>query len=146
MGDGIQEGESVIPGSLIIAGCRTVTEPQFEALVVPYLDTLQRPSLVISGGNKVWNPVTREIVSGADYWGEKWARARGIPVRQILPKFTTLGKKAGPIRNSEMAQIGEALVAIWDGHSRGTGDIIRKMQALRRRLRIIPFKPEPVVG
>lgn len=42
------------------------------------------------------------------------------------------GKPAGPLRNEEMANYGDALLAIWDGDSPGTEDMIDK--ALSRNL------------
>lgn len=36
------------------------------------------------------------------------------------------GKAAGPIRNSEMAEYADILIAIWDGESGGTEDMIEK--------------------
>ena len=34
------------------------------------------------------------------------------------------GKAAGPIRNAEMAEVADALIAFWDGQSRGTANMI----------------------
>lgn len=44
------------------------------------------------------------------------------------------GKKAGPIRNKKMANYAEALLAIWDGKSCGTKNMIQ--QAKENNLRI----------
>jgi hypothetical protein len=72
-------------------------------------------------------PVT-EVVSGhsgnVDFAGEEWALLRSIPVK-IFPADWSLGRKAGPIRNRQMAEYADALVAVWDGKSRGTLDMIR---------------------
>lgn len=73
-----------------------------------------------------------EVVSGGargvDSLGEAWAKAQGIPVKRFLPDWKTYGKAAGPIRNSDMVAYAEAVIAIWDGVSPGTGDTIRKAQ------------------
>ena len=34
------------------------------------------------------------------------------------------GRAAGPIRNEEMAEVSDALIAFWDGKSRGTKSMI----------------------
>ena len=39
--------------------------------------------------------------------------------------WNTLGRKAGHVRNIEMAKNADALVACWDGVSRGTEDMIK---------------------
>lgn len=44
------------------------------------------------------------------------------------------GRAAGPIRNQQMAERADALVAVWDGASRGTGDMLRRALAMRRDL------------
>jgi hypothetical protein len=38
--------------------------------------------------------------------------------------WKTHGKAAGPIRNRQMAKNAEALIALWDGNSRGTKNMI----------------------
>jgi hypothetical protein len=57
---------------------------------------------------------------GADILGSCWARANDIPVRSMPADWATHGKKAGYIRNSEMADIGDVLILFWDGISKGS--------------------------
>lgn len=64
---------------------------------------------VIEGGAK-----------GVDTIAGEWARKKGIPVTVIKPQWNIHGLAAGPIRNQEMVKLGEAVIAIWDGKSRGT--------------------------
>lgn len=83
-----------------------------------------------------------EVVSGmeptgVDAAGVRWAEANGIPVARFPPgweKFTRRGdghggNPAGMARNEDMAAYGDFLVAIWDGKSPGTRDMIRRMRA-----------------
>ena len=72
-----------------------------------------RISLVVSG-----------TASGADQYGEIWARACGLSVDRYPADWTKHGKAAGPIRNRLMAENADALVAVWDGKSRGTRNMI----------------------
>ena len=71
-----------------------------------------------------------EVVSGGargvDTLGELYALERGIPLRQFKAAWDILGKGAGYMRNAEMAAYGEALIALWDGQSKGTGHMIEK--------------------
>jgi len=71
------------------------------------------PSVVISG-----------TARGADTFGERWAGENDVPVERFPADWNTHGKSAGYIRNSEMAQKAEALVALWDGSSKGTMHMI----------------------
>lgn len=77
-----------------------------------------------------------EVVSGCapgvDELGQLWASERGIPVKRFPADWNQHGKAAGPIRNEQMANYADALIAIWDGKSRGTGDMIKR--AKRRGL------------
>jgi hypothetical protein len=69
-----------------------------------------------------------EIVSGtaagADKMGEHYAVVYSHDIKQFPADWTKFGKRAGYIRNEEMAQYADALVALWDGKSRGTKHMI----------------------
>lgn len=68
-----------------------------------------------------------EIVSGAakgaDALGEQYAQERGWPVKRF-PADWDLGKRAGPLRNSEMVAYATHLVAFPGG--KGTADCIKQ--------------------
>lgn len=70
---------------------------------------------VISGG-----------ASGVDTLGEIFAKKHGIPVERYPADWDRYGKRAGHVRNEYMATRtkAEALVAVWDGKSRGTKDMV----------------------
>lgn len=69
-----------------------------------------------------------EVVSGTargvDRVGELWGRQNKIPVAQFPADWNRYGKKAGYLRNVEMAEYADALIALWDGTSRGTKHMI----------------------
>ena len=69
-----------------------------------------------------------EIVSGtargADKLGERYARERGYDIKQFPAIWDKFGKSAGYIRNDEMAQYSDMLIAFWDGTSKGTKHMI----------------------
>lgn len=72
-----------------------------------------------------------ELVSGGargvDRLGERWAAEHGVPIKRFTPDWNGPFKKAaGHIRNTEMADYAEALIAIWDEKSRGTKDMLEK--------------------
>ena len=75
-----------------------------------------------------------EIVSGtargADSLGEKFAVKEGFVVKRFPADWNTYGKRAGYLRNEQMAKYAVSdgcygvLVAFWDGKSRGTKHMI----------------------
>lgn len=63
---------------------------------------------------------------GVDRLGAKWADKHHIPVKHFPADWDKHGKAAGPIRNDQMAKYASALIAVWDGVSSGTEDMIEK--------------------
>jgi len=63
---------------------------------------------------------------GVDKKGEEWALKKEIPVSHFPAYWEQFGYRAGPLRNQEMSEYADALIAIWDGTSTGTKDMIKK--------------------
>ena len=61
---------------------------------------------------------------GADSLGSSWAMERDIPVKLFIPDWEGLGKRAGFVRNAEMGDYADMLVAFWDNKSKGTKNMI----------------------
>jgi len=61
---------------------------------------------------------------GADSLGEQYARERGYTVERFPVDWQQYGKAAGPIRNRQMTDNADALIAFWDGQSKGTQNMI----------------------
>ena len=61
---------------------------------------------------------------GADSLGEKYAAEYKLQCELHPADWEQHGKAAGPIRNAEMAEVSDALIAFWDGQSRGTKSMI----------------------
>lgn len=64
--------------------------------------------------------------AGADALGERYALEHGIDMELYPAEWTKYGRMAGAIRNDEMASSSGALIAFWDGKSRGTKIMIEK--------------------
>lgn len=75
-----------------------------------------------------------EVVSGTargvDRLGEWWAEEHHIPLIQFPPNWESYGKGAGMVRNKEMAYYADALIAVWDGKSKGTKHMVDVMISL----------------
>lgn len=82
-----------------------------------------------------------EIVSGGapgtDYYGIQYAKKRQLRYTVFPAKWDKYSKKAGPIRNTEMSKYADALIAFWNGESKGTADMIRKARAKGLEVRVI---------
>lgn len=61
---------------------------------------------------------------GADTLGEQYAKENGYTVSYYPADWEQYGKRAGYLRNEQMAQNSDALVAFWNGKSRGTKHMI----------------------
>lgn len=95
----------------IIAGSRTITN---------YEDVLNATSLI------GWD--ISEIVSGGargvDKFGERYADYYSLPIKRFPADWDKYGKRAGVIRNNDMAEYADALIAVWDLKSKGTKHMI----------------------
>lgn len=87
--------------------------------------------------------VPDEIVSGtakgADRLGEKYAAELGIPIKRFPADWNKYGKKAGHLRNIEMAEYGDMLVAFWDGESKGTEQMIKYAKSIGLKVKVVTF-------
>lgn len=85
----------------IIAGSRTITDRR---LVFDILRELDFITEVVCG-----------CARGIDTLGSQWAKTQDLPVKHFPADWKKFGKSAGPIRNKQMAEYGEALVLIHKG-------------------------------
>jgi hypothetical protein len=111
-------------GRLIIAGTRTV--PETDEFVQLVDETVTK----VFGGILV-TEVVSGCARGGDRVGEMWAERHGIPIKRFPADWNTYGRAAGPRRNNEMADYvfpGGALIAIYDGKSPGTRNMIANMR------------------
>jgi hypothetical protein len=60
------------------------------------------------------------VAKGADLLGEDYAKLRNYAIKQFPADWDKFGKGAGFKRNTEMAKYANALIAFWDGTSKGT--------------------------
>ena len=77
---------------------------------------------------------------GADRLGERYAAERGYRIERFPADWDRNGIAAGPIRNSQMAAHADALVAFWDGKSRGTRDMIERAEKHNLPIRVVRFQ------
>ena len=91
-----------------------------------------KQSVVVQRAIKQSNFHITEVFSGnargVDTLGERWAEDNRIPIKYFPADWKAHQKSAGPIRNQAMANEADALIAVWDGDSRGTADMIHRAE------------------
>lgn len=84
-----------------------------------------------------------EVVSGtargADQLGERYADESGLPIKRFPADWNKYGKGAGYKRNAEMAMYAEALIAFWDGESKGAKHMIDLAKKNNLKIRVVIF-------
>jgi hypothetical protein len=84
-----------------------------------------------------------EIVSGtargADRLGERYAVAKGFAIKRFPADWEKYGKRAGYLRNEQMAQYATHAVIFWDGNSRGTASMIELCKRYGLNYRVVRF-------
>ena len=104
---------------VIIAGCRTYDDYDSLKAYADYkLSRIEDDIEIISGGAR-----------GADALGERYAKEKGYSIKRFPAEWERYGRSAGPRRNEAMAKYADALLAYWDGESRGTKNMIELAKA-----------------
>ncbi len=96
-----------------VVGSRNFTDYQIGRSIL--LEIIQPEDIIISGGAK-----------GADTIAEHFAKEFENEIIIHKPDWDKYGKSAGMIRNGQIIEDCDYVVAFWDGKSRGTADTIRK--------------------
>lgn len=104
----------------IIAGSRTVDKhsDKYNILVNAIKESGFEITEVITG-----------MANGPDKLGLLWAIENNIPFKKFPAQWGVYGKKAGFLRNIQMLQYADALIAIWDKKSKGTKHTIDSAKA-----------------
>jgi hypothetical protein len=106
---------------LIIAGGRNITD---YALVLQGMqESGFSPTEIVSG-----------MALGVDTLAIQYAQENNLPLAEFHADWSKFGRSAGPRRNRQMAEYADALLAIWDGESRGTKNMIE--EATKRNLQV----------
>lgn len=101
---------------LLVTGSRTIQSAHAIEFVNTVLDKLHAssPVTVLISGN----------AQGIDRIAEEWADARKIPIETFIPAWHIYGRGAGVVRNAEMIETADKVIAFWNGTSKGTRNAI----------------------
>ncbi len=111
---------------VVVIGSRSITEADLE----PYIpaDT----EMIISGGAK-----------GVDALARMYAEKKRIPYMEVRPDYQRYnGKKAPLIRNREIVDRADLVVALWDGVSGGTAYTIQYTKKVGKRLLLVQINDD----
>lgn len=112
----------------IIAGSRTAK----------YTDVLA--ALAACSFTEEISEVVCGMARGSDFHSRVWAGLHRIPIKEFPADRGKQGRAAGPIRNRQMADHADALIAVWDGQSPGTRHMIE--EAKRKGLQVYVYQFE----
>jgi len=115
---------------VVIAGTRTFDN--YELLKQEcdkILSETQEEIEIVSGGAR-----------GADALGERYAKENEYKLTIFPANWDRFGKRAGYLRNEEMADYADAVIAFWDERSRGTYNMIELAARKSLKLRVIRYK------
>lgn len=96
--------------------------------------------------NKLFGKIKNAVIfsgnaaSGADRLGEKYAAMNGRSIRRFPADWLKHGKKAGILRNIRMLEqvgLNGAVIAFWDGKSRGTKHMILIARKAGMKVKVI---------
>ena len=76
---------------------------------------------------------------GADQLGERYAKEKGYKIRYFPADWDGDGRSAGFIRNAKMVENADALVAFWDGKSKGTEHMIKTANEKKLDVRVVRY-------
>jgi len=79
---------------------------------------------VIEDSEFVITKVVSGTARGVDRLGEEYAYNNNVPIKRFKPDWKTQGKRAGILRNIDMGNYADALIALWDGKSKGTKHMV----------------------
>ena len=77
---------------------------------------------------------------GVDTLAERYAKEIGVPVKIYWPDWTNYGKAAGPIRNKQIIEGADCVIAFWDEKSPGTRSSLKIAEDLGKPLTIFVYR------
>ena len=83
-------------------------------------------SEIVSGGAK-----------GVDSSAAEFARANAIKLTLFIPEYQKYGRSAPIIRNKQIVDYADKVIAFWNGESKGTLSVIRYCEKIKKPCSVI---------
>ena len=112
---------------VIVAGSRDITDVQFvhDQLDNYFHDRLQDIEIVTG------------MARGPDRIAYGYANKHDLPKYEFYPDWNRHGNRAGFLRNVQMADFADELIAFWDGRSKGTRHMIQQAERSGLKVEIV---------
>ena len=96
--------------------------------------------LLAEGSLKNYNvSIVSGMARGADALGTRFAKNHNVKLYEFPANWEAYGKRAGFLRNAQMAEFADGLLAFWDGKSKGTAHMIKTMEAQGKPVRVVNY-------
>ena len=79
------------------------------------------------------------MAKGADWLAYEWAIANHCKVYKYYADWNTYGKRAGYLRNEDMAKVSHGLLAFHDGVSKGTKHMIQTARNMNLYVKVVRY-------
>jgi len=77
---------------------------------------------------------------GSDNMAEKFAQESNINIKIIEPDWKQYGKGSAIIRNRQIVQLSDVVIAFWNNESKGTLSVINFAKKMKKNLFVINVK------
>lgn len=102
---------------VLICGSRSITDLSIGRYINP-----KEVGQVVHGG-----------ATGVDALAEQWAKNNNIESVIFSPNYEVYGKRASLVRDKEMVEYADFVIAFWDGQSHGTKYVIDYCKKIGRK-------------
>lgn len=79
------------------------------------------------------------MARGADRLACEFAKQNQVLCHEFPADWNTYGKRAGFMRNEQMARFADGLMAFWDGESAGTAHMIQTMLKMGKHVQVVNY-------
>ena len=108
---------------LLVVGSRSITDFDLSSFISDDVDT------VMSGG-----------ANGIDALAEKYADRHRLSKYIFRPRYDLYGRAAPIRRNEQMVDFCDAVLVIWDGHSKGTQHTVKYAKSIDKPITVVFVK------
>jgi predicted Rossmann fold nucleotide-binding protein DprA/Smf involved in DNA uptake len=105
---------------LLIVGSRSIKDFDLSPYIPTDVDT------IISGG-----------ANGIDSLAEQYADLHRLSKYILRPRYNLYGRAAPLKRNEQMVEMADAVLIIWDGHSKGTQHTLKYSEKINKPITLV---------